>query len=107
MDITIVGFMSLQLMVGGILLWLLGWPMMKELLFPYTFLLFAYPFYFLDNVVAFPLRGLMCQLSQGFLNLVGVDTLQVGTALVSAPDYASGFKQGEKFALDVANPWPT
>ena len=103
-DITIVGFMSLQLMVGGILLWLLGWPMMKELLFPYTFLLFAYPFYFLDNVVAFPLRGLMCQLSQGFLNLVGVDTLQVGTALVSAPDYASGFKQGEKFALDVANP---
>ena len=103
-DITIVGFFSLQLMVGEILLWLLGWPMMRELLFPYTFLLFSYPFYFLDNLVAFPLRGLMCQLSQGFLNLVGVDTLQVGTALVSAPDYASGFKQGEKFALDVANP---
>lgn len=103
-DITIVGFLSLQLMVGGLLLWFLGWPMMKELLFPYAFLLFSYPFYFLDNVVAFPLRGLMCQLSQGFLNLVGVDTLQVGTALVSAPDYAAGFKQGEKFALDVANP---
>lgn len=103
-DITIVGFLSLQVMVGGILLWLLGWPMMKELLFPYTFLLFAYPFYFLDNIVAFPLRGLMCQLSQGFLNLIGVDTLRVGTALVSAPDYVAGFKQGEKFALDVANP---
>lgn len=103
-DITIVGFLSLQLMVGGILLWFLGWSMMKELLFPYTFLLFAYPFYFLDNIVAFPLRGLMCQLSQGFLNLVGVDTLRVGTALVSAPDYVGGFKQGERFALDVANP---
>jgi len=103
-DITIVGFLSLQVMVGGLLLWLLGWPMMKELLFPYLFLLFAYPFYFLDNIVAFPLRGLMCQLSQGFLNLIGVDTLRVGTALVSAPDYAAGFKQGEKFALDVATP---
>lgn len=103
-DITIVGFLSLQTMVGGLLLWFLGWPMMKELLFPYTFLLFSYPFYFLDNIVAFPLRGLMCQLSQGFLNLVGVDTLRVGTALVSAPDYVAGFKQGEKFALDVANP---
>ena len=48
-DITIVGFMSLQLMVGGVLLWLLGWSMMKELMFPYTFLLFAYPFYFLES----------------------------------------------------------
>lgn len=103
-DITIVGFLSLQVMVGGLLLWFLGWSMMKELLFPYTFLLFSYPFYFLDNVVAFPLRGLMCHLSQGFLNLVGVDTLQVGTSLVSAPDYAAGLKQGEKFALDVATP---
>ena len=103
-DITIVGFLSLQTMLGGILLWFLGWPMMRELLFPYIFLLFAYPFYFLDNIVAFPLRGLMCQLSQGFLNLIGVDTLRVGTALVSAPDYVAGFKQGEKFALDVANP---
>jgi exosortase len=103
-DITIVGFMSLQLMIGGILLWLLGWEMMKALAFPYIFLMFSYPFYFLDNLIAFPLRGLMCELSQGFLNLIGVDTMRVGTALVSAPDYAAGLKQGERFALDVANP---
>ena len=103
-DITIVGFMSLQLMIGGLLLWLLGWEMMKALAFPYIFLMFSYPFYFLDNLIAFPLRGLMCELSQGFLNLIGVDTMRVGTALVSAPDYAAGLKQGERFALDVANP---
>jgi exosortase len=103
-DITIVGFMSLQLMIGGLILWLLGWDMMKALAFPYMFLMFAYPFYFLDNIISFPLRGVMCQLSQGFLNLIGVDTMRVGTALVSAPDYASGLKQGERFALDVANP---
>jgi len=30
--------------------------------------------------------------------------MRVGTALVSAPDYAAGLKQGERFALDVANP---
>ena len=59
-DITIVGFMSLQLMIGGLLLWLLGWEMVKALAFPYIFLMFAYPFYFLDNLIAFPLRGLMC-----------------------------------------------
>lgn len=103
-DITIVGFMSLQLVIGGLILWLLGWEMMKALAFPYVFLMFAYPFYFLDNLIAFPLRGLMCELSQVFLNLIGVDTLRVGTALVSAPDYASGLQQGERFALDVANP---
>jgi hypothetical protein len=81
-DITIVGFLSLQMMIGGLILWLLGWEMMKALAFPYAFLMFAYPFYFLDTIVAFPLRGLMCQMSQIFLNLVGVDTLRVGTALV-------------------------
>ncbi|NDD57509.1 MAG: exosortase/archaeosortase family protein, partial [Verrucomicrobia bacterium] len=85
-------------------LWLLGWDMMKALAFPYIFLMFSYPFYFLDNIISFPLRGVMCELSQGFLNLIGVDTMRVGTALVSAPDYAAGLKQGERFALDVANP---
>jgi exosortase len=103
-DITIVGFLSLQLMIGGLILWLFGWQMMKAVAFPYAFLLFAYPFYFLDTIVAFPLRGLMCQMSQFFLNLVGVDTLRVGTALVSAPDYAKGLAQGQRFALDVATP---
>jgi exosortase/archaeosortase family protein len=43
-------------------------------------------------------------MSQIFLNLVGVDTLRVGTALVSAPDYAKGLAQGQRFALDVATP---
>jgi exosortase len=103
-DITIVGFLSLQLMIGGLILWLFGWEMMKVVAFPYAFLMFAYPFYFLDTIVAFPLRGLMCQMSQFFLNLVGVDTLRVGTALVSAPDYAKGLAQGQRFALDVATP---
>jgi exosortase/archaeosortase family protein len=46
----------------------------------------------------------MCQLSQLFLNGIGVETLRVGTALVSAPDYAKGLAQGQKFALDVATP---
>ncbi len=103
-DITIVGFLSLQMMIGGLILWLFGWEMMKAVAFPYAFLMFAYPFYFLDTILAFPLRGLMCQMSQFFLNLVGVDTLRVGTALVSAPDYAKGLAQGQRFALDVATP---
>ena len=103
-DITIVRFLSLQLMIGGLILWLFGWEMMRAVAFPYAFLMFAYPFYFLDTILAFPLRGLMCQLSQFFLNLVGVDTLRVGTALVSAPDYVKGLAQGQRFALDVATP---
>jgi exosortase len=103
-DIQIVGFLSLQLMIGGGLLMLVGWPIFRALLFPFAFLIFAFPFAFLDNLLAFPLRSLMCQLSQGFLNLVGVDTLRVGTALVSAPDYAKGLAQGQRFALDVATP---
>jgi len=103
-DIQIVGFLSLQLMIGGGLLMLVGWPIFRALLFPFAFLIFAFPLGFLDNLLAFPLRNIMCQLSQGFLNLVGVDTLRVGTALVSAPDYAKGLAQGQRFALDVATP---
>jgi len=103
-DIQIVGFLSLQLMIGGGLLMLVGWPIFRALLFPFAFLIFAFPFAFLDNLLAFPLRNIMCQLSQGFLNLLGVDTLRVGTALVSAPDYAKGLAQGQRFALDVATP---
>ena len=43
-DITIVGFLSLQMMIGGLILWLFGWEMMKAVAFPYAFLMFAYPF---------------------------------------------------------------
>lgn len=103
-DVRVVGFLSLQLMIGGGLLMLVGWPIFRTLLFPFGFLIFAFPFDFLDNLLAFPLRNIMCQLSQGFLNLVGVETLRVGTALVSAPDYAKGLAQGQRFALDVATP---
>ena len=103
-DIQYLAFFSIQAFVGAGILIFWGSAAFSRLLFPWAFLFFAWPLPFLDNVISFPLRVLMTQISHVFLNLIGVDTLRVGTSLVSAPDFAGGLQQGEKFALDVANP---
>jgi len=46
----------------------------------------------------------MVSLSSAFLNLVGIDNLRVGTAIVSTADPVQELAQGAKFQLDVANP---
>lgn len=103
-DIQYLGFFSIQAFVGAAILIFWGSAAWKRLLFPWAFLFFSWPLPFLDNVISFPLRLVMTQISHGFLNLIGIETLRVGTSLVSAPDFAAGLKQGERFALDVANP---
>lgn len=103
-DIQYFAFFSLQAFVGGAVLIFWGTAAFRRLFFPWIFLFFAWPLPFLDNVISFPLRILMTQISHFFLNLIGIDTLRVGTSLVSAPDFVAGERQGERFALDVANP---
>lgn len=103
-DIQYFAFFSLQAFVGAAILLFWGAAAFRRLFFPWMFLFFAWPLPFLDNAISFPLRVLMTQVSHAFLNLIGIDTLRVGTSLVSAPDFANGLRQGERFALDVANP---
>ena len=103
-DNIYLGYAALLGFVGASALWMLGWNWLKALSFPIAFLVFMFPLPFMDNFLAFPLRIFMSAVSVGFLNLIGLSCLQSGTAIVSAPDFASGLAQGQRFAVDVADP---
>jgi len=102
-DITAVGFLALHCFLGALIVWFLGWRWIWTLLFPFSFLIFAWPFPFLDSI-AFQLRIVMSGLSHHFLNIIGIDNIRSGTAILSAPDYVKRLPQGAKFQLDVADP---
>ena len=103
-DNVYLGYAALIGIVGSGVLWMLGWKWLKALSFPIAFLIFMFPLPFMDNFLAFPLRIFMSTVSVGFLNLIGLSCLQQGTAIVSAPDFAAGLAQGQRFAVDVADP---
>jgi len=97
-------FISLQCLSLGIVVFFLGWSWMRALIFPWLFLVFAWPLFFLDNAIAFPLRMVMSNLSAAALNAIGLATIQVGTSIQSAPDPMSHLAAGQRFQVDVADP---
>lgn len=103
-DLTAFSFLLLHFTLGVAILHFLGWPVLRAVLLPYLFLVFAWPFPFMESLVAFPLRLIMSQVSYVFLNGIGIDCIKIGTAIVSAPEHAYGIPQGAKFAVDIANP---
>jgi exosortase len=100
----VLGYAAMQILLAGMIIWLWGWPVFRELLFPWAFFAFFWPLPFLDSTVAFPLRMFMSQLAADILNLVGVATIQSGTALRSAADPISGLHVGDRFQIDIADP---
>jgi len=103
-DIEYFGYLSLQSLVAGLILWFGGVQMMRALLFPWAFLAFMFPLPFLDNMIAFPLRLLMSHTAHILLNFLGVANVQVGTSIMSAANPIFGQAQGAKFGIDVADP---
>jgi len=103
-DTRYAGFASAQLMVGGILLWFGGWRLFKMMLFPWMFLVFTWPMLPLEEELAFPLRQITTDASSQILNLIGVENVKTGTALVSAANPAEGLEEGARFSLDVEAP---
>jgi exosortase len=67
-------------------------------------MVFLWPMPFLDNIIAFPLRVLMSKLAYYSFNIIGLSCVQAGTAVVSASDPALGLREGQRFAVDVADP---
>jgi exosortase len=98
------GYVAIQLMLGGCVIWFLGVRFFKAVFFIWCFLFFAYPFIFLEDIVAFPLRLLMSEESVRFLNLIGVHSIRDGTAIISAADPVAGIVSGRRFSVDVADP---
>jgi exosortase len=103
-DLQYVGYLAIQAFLAGLILWHLGTLFFKRIFFIWAFLLFAWPFVFLDQYVSFPLRLFMSGVSAHFLNFVGVPTIREGTAVLSAADPATGTTIGQRFSVDIADP---
>ena len=103
-DLQYVGYLAIQAFVAGLILWHLGTLFFGRIFLIWAFLLFAWPFVFLDQYVGFPLRLFMSTASAHFLNFVGVPTVREGTAILSASDPATGKTIGQRFSVDIADP---
>ena len=86
------------------LLWFWGGAVFRLLAFAWVFLIFTWPLVFIDSLLAFPLRMVVSDLSYHGLNLAGISSIQHGTALLSAPDEATGLALGSRFQIDVTDP---
>ena len=100
-DIVPLSFVSVQVTLGALLVWLFGWGFFRRISFPYLFLFFAWPMPFLESSLAFHLKVLMTQISVGFLNLIGVECLRRGSAIISAANYQYQMPEGFRFMLEV------
>jgi len=98
------GYMAVQILLAGVILWLWGWAVFRVLIFPWAFFIFVWPLPFLDPIIAFPLRMVMSTLASHLLPIIGIPCLQSGTALLSPPDAPHGIPVGSRFQIDIADP---
>jgi exosortase len=98
------GYLALQTLLAGVILWLWGWAVFRIVLFPWAFIMFTWPLPFLDPIIAFPLRMMMSTLASHILPLMGIPCIQNGTALLSPPDIISGTPLGARYQIDIADP---
>jgi exosortase len=103
-DNQYVGYAAMQILIAAWILLALGWRFMLTLAFPWMFLVFLWPLLFLETYLAFPLRLIMSEASVIALNFLGIDSIKVGTAILSAPDTLANLPAGARFSVDVADP---
>lgn len=102
-----IGYASVQILLTGMILTVLGWQFLWALIFPLFFLTFMWPLVFLESVVAVPLRLIMSEYSVVVLNFIGIPAIRNGSQILSAPESLGGFgvkSAGALFSVDVADP---
>jgi exosortase len=92
-----VGMGSMEFIYAGLIVLFLGWNALRLLIFPVAFLMFMWPYDFMEDV-ALELRLLMSSLSHHVLQFIDVPNVLQGTAIISAPGAAA------PFAIDIADP---
>jgi exosortase len=97
-------YAAAQILLAGLIVWFGGWGWMRELSFPWLFLIFMWPLLFLENFISFPLRMMVSHAGVVVLNVVGIHSVLNGTGILSAADPLLHLAQGERFAVDVALP---
>jgi exosortase len=98
-DITPFGFFSIQITLAALIIWFFGLKFMRAIFFPWAFLVFAWPMPFISTNT---LRMVMTKISTHLLNFIGMDSIQNGTAIISAPHFDYGIQAGKLFSLEVA-----
>ena len=89
------------LLVGGVL-WIMGWEMLKAVMFSLFILGFMWPLRFLEDTLGFELRFLMVKLVGGVLDLVHAPIVRDGTTLHSSG--ADGQELGGWLRLNIEGP---
>lgn len=92
-----VGMGSMEFVYAGLILIFLGWQHLRMLLFPVAFLMFMWPYNFMEDVAS-EMRRHMSNLSHHVLEIIGVPNVLMGTAILSPHDAA------HPFAIDIADP---
>lgn len=98
------GFGAVQVFAAGACIWLHGWERAKACVFPWMIITFAWPLLFLEESLAFHLRLMMVACTGWILEVLGVDVIREGTALVSAPDPSLGLEAGAFFKMNIDAP---
>jgi exosortase len=102
-DTGYLGFAAIQFSLAGLILLLAGKSWMKVLFLPWIFLIFAWPFFPMDGLLASKLKIPTAQIAGLLMQLLGMDVVREGSAIQSAADFAAGIKQGDMFVLEVAD----
>lgn len=95
------GYLAIQLFVLGAVVWQFGWSWMRQLTFPWIVLGTAWPLYFLEDRLGFPLRMLSTQGVMAVVKLLHLPVVAEGTSLFSA---SSGAAIGSWMTLKVDGP---
>ncbi|WP_166442717.1 exosortase/archaeosortase family protein [Phragmitibacter flavus] len=102
-DTGYLGYAALQLSVAGIILLMGGKEWMRLLFVPWVFLVFAWPLFPLDTLLAAKLKIPTAWIAEKLLTVVGIGAVREGSAIQSLADFGAGIKQGERFTLDIAD----
>ena len=96
------GAFAVQFYLAGVVVACFGWAHTKRLCFAWLMLGFMWPMVFLEDSLSFRLRVLMVETTSFMLNMIGLETLREGTALISAADTTHA--AGQLFSLKVDGP---
>jgi exosortase len=91
------GYIALEIIYAGLVLLFLGWPALRMLLVPIAFLMFMWPYNFMEDI-ALELRLYMSALGHDILQFIAVPNMLDGTAIKSFPGSPT------PFAIDIADP---
>jgi len=97
MESYYVGFGAMEFIYAGLIVLFLGWAALRLLLFPLAFMMFMWPYDFMEDLASDLRRG-MSGLSHHVLTFIAVPNILQGTAIMSVPGAAS------PFAIDIADP---